>query len=110
MWQVPALNYLDAAYILAEYPEPIDFEKEANLPEDATNQEIMEAVFEICGPARLNRSTREIDEYLDEAFDKVWFSRTQVCDIAEVEQKRLEAVKRVVEKYGTDLDILNQLH
>jgi len=68
---------------------------------------IKEQVEELCCPVLYqNRSQDEINDYLDEAFDKVWYCRTQVCDIPEMEQKRLEMVKRLKAKYGTELDEL----
>ena len=45
------------------------------------------------------RRTKEILEYLDEAESKVWYMRSHPCDIPEIEKGRLEAIKRVEEKY-----------
>lgn len=47
----------------------------------------------------LKRDKKEIMEYLDEAFDKVWYMRSHPCDNTEIEKQRLEAIKRVEKKY-----------
>ena len=43
----------------------------------------------------LKRNKKEIIEYIDEAFDKVWYMRSHPCDNTEIEKQRLEAMKRV---------------
>lgn len=45
------------------------------------------------------RKEKEIIKYLDEAFDKVWFMRTHPCDNKEIEEKRLKAIERIINKY-----------
>lgn len=45
------------------------------------------------------RTEKEIIEYMDEAFDKVWYMRSHPCDVPEVEERRKEAIKKVLEKY-----------
>lgn len=47
----------------------------------------------------LKRDKKEIIEYLDEAFDKVWYMRSHPCDNPEIEKQRLEAIKNVLGKY-----------
>lgn len=36
----------------------------------------------------MKRTTKEITEYMDEAFDKVWLMRTHPCDDPEIETSR----------------------
>lgn len=50
------------------------------------------------------RKKKEILKYLDEAFDKVWYMRSQTCYDNEMEDKRRIAVKRIIEKYPEVLD------
>ena len=45
------------------------------------------------------RKKKEIIEYLEESLDKVWYMRSQPCDNPEIEQKRKEAVEKVINKY-----------
>lgn len=52
------------------------------------------------------RSKKEITNYMDEAFDKVWLCRTSPCDVPDVEARRKEALARILETYD-DLDELN---
>ena len=52
----------------------------------------------------LKRNKKEIDKYLDEVFDKVWYMRSRPCDIPEIEENRLKAIKKVEEKYPEVLD------
>ncbi len=60
----------------------------------------------------MRRSNKQIKEYLDEAFDKVWFVRSITQDEKDVDKLRKEhpdiydgmmkARKRIEEKYGFD--------
>lgn len=50
------------------------------------------------------RKIKEINEYMDEVFDKVWYMRSRPCDIPEIEENRLKAIKKVEEKYPEVLD------
>ena len=45
------------------------------------------------------RKREEIKEYLDEAFDKVWLTRTHPCDNPGIEKTRSENVKRILKTY-----------
>lgn len=45
------------------------------------------------------RSTKEILKYLDEAFDKVWLTRTHPVEDHAVEAARRKNVERVLSKY-----------
>lgn len=47
----------------------------------------------------LKRDKKEIIEYLDEVFDKVWYMRSHPCDNPKIEKQRLEAIKKTEEKY-----------
>lgn len=47
----------------------------------------------------MKRTTKEIKEYMDEAFDKVWLMRTHPCDNPEIEEKRVDAVERIFMTY-----------
>ena len=47
----------------------------------------------------LKRNKKEIMEYLDEEFDKVWYMRSHPYDNTEIEKQILEAMKRVEKKY-----------
>lgn len=38
------------------------------------------------------RRVKEIKEYMDEAFDKVWLMRTHPCDISSIEKERVKNV------------------
>ena len=46
------------------------------------------------------RAKKEVEEYENEAFEKVWYMRSQPCDIKEIEKERKRAVKRVEKKYS----------
>lgn len=45
------------------------------------------------------RRVKEIKEYMDEAFDKVWLMRTHPCDIPSIEKERVKNVQRILETY-----------
>lgn len=45
------------------------------------------------------RRVKEIKEYMDEAFDKVWLMRTHPCDISSIEKERVKNVQRILETY-----------
>lgn len=45
------------------------------------------------------RTNKEILEYMDEAFDKVWLMRSHPVDDPVIEAKRLLAVKRILKTY-----------
>lgn len=45
------------------------------------------------------RSEKEIIEYENEAFDKVWLMRTSPCDNSEIEAQRQAAVERILNTY-----------
>lgn len=46
------------------------------------------------------RTENEIQEYLDEAFDKVWLMRTHPVEhLPEIEKRRLEAIERILNTY-----------
>lgn len=45
------------------------------------------------------RKIKEINEYMDEVFDKVWYLRSRPCDIPEIEENRLKTIKKIEEKY-----------
>lgn len=45
------------------------------------------------------RTQKEIKEYLDEAFDKVWYMRSHPCDNPKIEKSRLKAIENIVKKY-----------
>lgn len=45
------------------------------------------------------RKTKEILEYLEEAESKVWYMRSRPCDIPEIEEGRLKAIKQVEKKF-----------
>lgn len=46
-----------------------------------------------------NRKTKEIQDYMEEAFDKVWLMRSHPSDDPEVEKKRLESTERILNTY-----------
>lgn len=46
------------------------------------------------------RKKKEILNYLDEAFDKVWLMRTHSCDDEKIEEQRLKAVERIINQYN----------
>ena len=45
------------------------------------------------------RKIKEIQDYEQEAFHKVWYMRSHPCDIPEIEKRRLKALKEVEKKY-----------
>ena len=48
------------------------------------------------------RKQKEIIEYMDEAFDKVWIVRSihsNPCENADFEKKRTENIERILSKY-----------
>lgn len=45
------------------------------------------------------RKQKEISNYLDEAFDKVWLMRSKPCENRVIERQRLEAVQRIMNTY-----------
>lgn len=45
------------------------------------------------------RTTEEIKEYMDEAFDKVWLMRTHRFNVPEIEAGRKAAIERVLNTY-----------
>ena len=45
------------------------------------------------------RSIKELKEYEQEAFDKVWLMRTRPCENVEIENNRQKAVKRIQDTY-----------
>lgn len=45
------------------------------------------------------RLEKELQEYEQEAFDKVWLMRTSPCGIPEIEARRQEAVERILDTY-----------
>ena len=47
----------------------------------------------------MKRTNREIIEYQEEAFDKVWLMRTHPCDNPEIEALRRNAVGRILNTY-----------
>lgn len=50
------------------------------------------------------RKSKEIQEYLEEAFDKVWYMRSHPCENEEIEKKRLENVERIEKTYPEVLE------
>lgn len=46
-----------------------------------------------------NRKTKEIQDYMEEAFDKVWLMRSHPTDNPEIENGRLESIERVLNMY-----------
>lgn len=46
-----------------------------------------------------NRKTKEIQDYMEEAFDKVWLMRSRPTDNPEIEKGRLESIARVLSTY-----------
>jgi len=50
------------------------------------------------------RKEKEIQEYLNEAFDKVWYMRSHPCEIEEIEKKRLENIERIEKTYPEVLE------
>jgi hypothetical protein len=47
----------------------------------------------------LKRSRNEIIQYMDEAFDKVWYMRSHPCKDKNIEKQRQKAIKEVLKKY-----------
>ena len=48
----------------------------------------------------MRRKTKEITKYLDEAFDKVWLMRTRECENEEIENRRVENIRRILKEYN----------
>lgn len=46
------------------------------------------------------RKPEEIREYMNEAFDKVWLTRTHQCDDPDIEKSRSENVDRILNTYN----------
>ena len=46
-----------------------------------------------------NRKTKEIQDYMEEAFDKVWLMRSHPADNPEIEKRRLESIERILTTY-----------
>lgn len=46
------------------------------------------------------RTREEIESYENEAFDKVWLMRSSPCDDSEIEERRIDAVKRILNTYN----------
>ena len=46
------------------------------------------------------RKEKEILEYLDEAFDKVWLMRTTPCENSDREEERIKNVERILNQYS----------
>ena len=47
----------------------------------------------------MTRSKQEIQNYKNEAFEKVWLMRTRPCDNEEFEARRQEEIKRILDTY-----------
>lgn len=45
------------------------------------------------------RKKKEIIEYLDEAFDKVWLMRTTPCENPDIEEGRIKNIERILNQY-----------
>ena len=45
------------------------------------------------------RTKKEIEQYENEAFEKVWLMRTHPSDNVEIEEKRLQAMNRIFNTY-----------
>ena len=45
------------------------------------------------------RKQKEIQEYLDEAFDKVWLCRSHPCKDENIERTRMKKVSEILDKY-----------
>lgn len=50
------------------------------------------------------RKIKEIEKYMNEALDKVWYMRSCPCNNPEIEKGRLEAIERVEKTYPEVLD------
>lgn len=50
------------------------------------------------------RKIREIQDYEQEAMNKVWYMRSCPCDIPEIEERRLKALEKVEKEYPEVLD------
>lgn len=46
------------------------------------------------------RSKEELEEYLDEAFDKVWLMRSTPVDDEKIEARRISIVNQILETYN----------
>ena len=49
--------------------------------------------------AMTKRGQKKVKEYMNEAFDKVWYMRSHPCDIEEIEKERVKNIKRIEKKY-----------
>lgn len=45
------------------------------------------------------RTKKELEEYLNEAFEKVWYMRSHPCDNKEIEKQRKKSVKLIEKTY-----------
>lgn len=45
------------------------------------------------------RTEDEIQSYLKEAWDKVWFMRSEPCDNVDIEARRIAGIKRILRTY-----------
>lgn len=45
------------------------------------------------------RAKSKIEQYMEEAFDKVWYMRSNPCDIIEIEKTRKKNIKRIEKTY-----------
>ncbi len=45
------------------------------------------------------RKQKEIQEYLDEAFDKVWLCRSHPCNDENIERNRMQKVAEILSNY-----------
>lgn len=52
----------------------------------------------------MTRKQKEIEQYLNEAFDKVWYMRSIECDNPEIEQRRLKQIERIEQAYPEVLE------
>lgn len=46
------------------------------------------------------RSREEIEEYENEALNKVWLMRSRPCDIPDIEERRVAGIERVLNSYN----------
>ena len=68
------------------------------IDEEIEIKDEFQLVYETMDEPHL-RSEKELEKYEQEAFDKVWLMRTSPCDIPEIEARRQEAVKRIMDTY-----------
>lgn len=45
------------------------------------------------------RTVEDIQEYMDEAFDKVWLMRSRPTDNPDIERRRIRAIDRILNTY-----------